>query len=308
MGRAFFALFSLYLFISSINGDCVLDLTFPNPPSVSIPTCENTDNWVYSISGNEFTSTSTTGQTIFVQFDQVATIITQTDCAQNYNLPLLETRSNCNGNLCAKNGNNVTLYAAGDTPEEEFCTTCFNDAGCNVPTTPLSCEVVTNANFQSVGLGYNSGVAFAVTNKGTRTLKLQNWTPYVKATNAARTISVWSGPSSMSFSSFSTFWTKVGTSDSFNTVTAGFVSLTGIPPLEILPGVSVGILLVGSYANLINTDGDPASFDYSGQDISVVSGITTNSIESQVETGAPSTGNPVRSWFGKTTNCLYTTS
>jgi len=287
----------------------VVDIKFTNPPVVQVPTCENTDNWVYSIVGNEFTSTSASGQSIFVQFDQVPTSVTQSGCALNYNLPLLEQRSNCKGNLCAKSGSNQQLYAVGDTDESNFCTTCFDTPSCGVLTTALSCEVVSHGNSASSSLGYNTGVSFAITNKGTRTLKIQNWSPYTKANLVSQTMSVWVGPSSMSFTQFLSNWNYLGTSDPFSTgATAGFFSLTGIPPLEILPGVTVGVLLVGSSSNLIYADGDPASFGYSGQDISVVSGHTTNSIDSTVASSGPATGNPVRSWFGQTTNCLYTTS
>jgi len=303
--ECFLLFFSLYFFISSINGDCVVSLTFLNPPTISIPTYEITDNWVYTLIGNSFTSTSTSGQSIFLDTSAIPSNLVQTGCANNFQLDFLETRSNCNGNLCAKNGNNQLLYAAGDMDESGFCTTCFDNTNCNVPMTTLSCEVVTNANAQSTGLAYNSGVSFLVTNKGTVPLKIQNWSPYVKATNDARTISVWTQAGSKSFTNFLANWQKLGTSDPFNTASNGFVSLSGIPPLEIQPGASFGILLVGSYFNLIYTDGDPASFSYSGQDISVVSGITTNSVESFVESFGPVSGNPVRSMYGKSTNCLY---
>jgi len=99
---------------------------------------------------------------------------------------------------------------------------------------------------------------------------------------------------------------KLGTSTPFINPSAGFVTLTGIAPLEIPAGENYGILIVGSSPNLIYTNGDPASFDYTGTDISVTSSITTNSIESGVEANGPATGNPVRSWFGNTVNCVYT--
>jgi len=312
MVRALFALISLYFFILSANGDCTVSLTFETPPTICIPTCEITDDWVYSLSGLSFTSTSPSGSSIFLEVNETPLSVSQTGCTLNYNLTAFEPRSNCNGPLCAKVPNTTpqTLYAAGDTAESGFCSTCFDSTQCLVPTTPLFCETVTNGNAQSTSLGYHSGVSFSVTNSLTNDIKIQNWIPYVKQLTTAQTISVYRAVGTVSFTNFATNWVKLGTSTPFTNPSAGFVTLTGILPLEIPAGDNYGILIVGSSPNLIYTNGDPASFDYTGTDIFVTSSITTNSIESGVEANernpGPATGNPVRSWFGKTVNCVYT--